>query len=115
MFADIERYADADGRNGATIEEVLGGPINRRSLLAYRRRFDIPEPRVHGGWTTCVRIETAGGHDIVIDCGSGFRVCPYADRWREDVAPAPAEIAEAAMPPVCPIDPRCPHVPQRGM
>ncbi|TVS17293.1 MAG: indole acetimide hydrolase [Gammaproteobacteria bacterium] len=30
----------------------------------------------------------------------------YADRWREDVALAAAEIVEAAMPPVCPIDPR---------
>lgn len=30
----------------------------------------------------------------------------YADRWREDVALAAAEIVESAMPPVCPIDPR---------
>ncbi|MCC5874531.1 MAG: indole acetimide hydrolase [Gammaproteobacteria bacterium] len=30
----------------------------------------------------------------------------YADRWREDVCLQAAEIIEAAMPPVCPIDPR---------
>ena len=30
----------------------------------------------------------------------------YADRWREDVCLEAAEIVEAAMPPVCPIDPR---------
>lgn len=75
VFADLERHTDADGRINATIEDILGGPISRRTLLAYRRRFDVPEPRVYGGWTTCVRIETGDGHDIVLDCGSGFRVC----------------------------------------
>ena len=30
---------------------------------------------MYGGWTTCVRVETADGHDLVFDCGSGFRNC----------------------------------------
>jgi phosphoribosyl 1,2-cyclic phosphodiesterase len=75
VFADLARFADDGGRIHARIEDVLGGPVASRTLAAYAERFDIPEPRVYGGWTTCVRIETADGYDIVFDCGSGFRNC----------------------------------------
>jgi phosphoribosyl 1,2-cyclic phosphodiesterase len=57
------------------VEDVLGGPLNRKTLAAYRRRFEVPEQRVYGGWTTCLHVETADGHDLVFDCGSGFRNC----------------------------------------
>ena len=46
-----------------------------RSTARRYVRTAVPEPRVYGGWTTCFRIETADGYDIVIDCGSGFRIC----------------------------------------
>ncbi|MCC5885680.1 MAG: indole acetimide hydrolase [Gammaproteobacteria bacterium] len=41
-----------------------------------------------------------------IDGGMPRGVQIYADRWREDVCLEAAEIVEAAMPAVCPIDPR---------
>lgn len=74
VFADLASHTDADGRLNVTIEELVGGPPDRRSLRAYRDRFDLPESRVYGGWTTSVRIETADGFDILVDCGSGFRL-----------------------------------------
>lgn len=40
-----------------------------------------------------------------VDGGLPRGVQIYADRWREDVCLEVAEIIEAAMPPVCPIDP----------
>lgn len=58
-----------------TLESLLGSSMNQSSLQAYRRQFALTEPRVYGGWTTCVRVETSDGYDIVLDCGSGFRHC----------------------------------------
>ncbi len=75
VFADLERAAAVEGGLRAGVERLLGGPPSPRALLAYRQSLDLPEPRVYGGWTTCVRVETADGHDIVLDCGSGFRTC----------------------------------------
>jgi len=75
VFDDLRRRADPAGRIGASVEEVLGGPLSRETLAAYAARFDLPEPRAYGGWTTCLRLETADGYDIVFDCGSGFRNC----------------------------------------
>jgi ribonuclease BN (tRNA processing enzyme) len=75
VFEDIARRAGPDGRISATVEDLLGGPLTPRTIAAYADRFDVPEPRVYGGWTTCVRIETADDYDIVLDCGSGFRNC----------------------------------------
>jgi phosphoribosyl 1,2-cyclic phosphodiesterase len=75
VLADLQRRANGDGRLDLSVEELIGGPLDRRTLKHYRSRFDVPEPRVYGGWTTCMRVETACGHDIVFDCGSGFRIC----------------------------------------
>ena len=75
VFADLAQRADDRGRIGASVEDVLGGTVNHDRLEAYANRFDVPEPRVYGGWTTCLYIETADGYDIVFDCGSGFRNC----------------------------------------
>lgn len=75
VFEDIARRAGPDGRIGASVEDLLGGPLTARTIAAYAERFDVPEPRVYGGWTTCIRIETSDDYDIVIDCGSGFRNC----------------------------------------
>jgi phosphoribosyl 1,2-cyclic phosphodiesterase len=75
VFADLGRRADPAGRIGVRVEDVLGGPPDHHTLAAYAARFDLPEPRVYGGWTTCLRLETADGYDIVFDCGSGFRNC----------------------------------------
>jgi phosphoribosyl 1,2-cyclic phosphodiesterase len=75
VFEDLAASAGADGRIGRTVEEILGGPLDQRTLARYAARFSVPEPRVYGGWTTCIRIETADEIDIVFDCGSGFRPC----------------------------------------
>jgi phosphoribosyl 1,2-cyclic phosphodiesterase len=75
VFDDLARHTDGRGELSGTIEDVLGGPPTSRNLLAYAERFQVPEPRVYGGWTTCVWVETGDGFDIVFDCGSGFRNC----------------------------------------
>jgi phosphoribosyl 1,2-cyclic phosphodiesterase len=75
VFADFSQRADQRGRISTSVEEILGGPVNDTTLAAYLERFDVPEPRIYGGWTTCVRIETSDATDIVFDCGSGFRNC----------------------------------------
>jgi len=75
VFADIARHADTSGRLGCSVEDLIGGPLTTRSITSYAERFEVPEPRVYGGWTTCVHIETGDGYDIVLDCGSGFRTC----------------------------------------
>jgi len=75
VFEDLTRRADDRGRIGTSVEEILGGPVSHKTLAAYADQFDVPEPRVYGGWTTCVRLETGDGYDIVFDCGSGFRNC----------------------------------------
>jgi ribonuclease BN (tRNA processing enzyme) len=75
VFEELAREARERGRLPDTVEELLGGPIDWKTLAAYRARFDVPEPRVYGGWTTCLHVETADGHDLVFDCGSGFRNC----------------------------------------
>lgn len=86
VFEDLARRADpATGSIGRTVEEILGGPLSRATLETYRSRFDIPEPKTYGGWTTCLWIETADGHDLVLDCGSGFRNCAKAlqKKWAD--------------------------------
>jgi phosphoribosyl 1,2-cyclic phosphodiesterase len=76
VFEDLKRHADPETQKiQCSVEEILGGPISRPILEAYRQRFVLPEVRSYGGWTTCIWIETADGFDIVIDCGSGFRNC----------------------------------------
>jgi phosphoribosyl 1,2-cyclic phosphodiesterase len=91
IFADLEQYVGKDGRISARVEEIIGGPPTPNNLLNYRDRFNIPSPRVYGGWTTCVHVETADGADIVFDCGSGFRVCAdnlvrkWGDRERREL------------------------------
>lgn len=75
VFADLAAHADPAGRIDARIEDIIGGKVTPQTLAAYADRFDVPEPRVYGGWTTCIRLETADDHDIVLDCGSGFRNC----------------------------------------
>jgi phosphoribosyl 1,2-cyclic phosphodiesterase len=75
VFEDLAKRADASGRITTTIDEVLGGPIGPKTLAAYAERHQTYEPRIYGGWTTCVHVETADGDDIVLDCGSGFRNC----------------------------------------
>jgi phosphoribosyl 1,2-cyclic phosphodiesterase len=75
VFQNLEDNHSTAGKLNCSIEEILGEPLNRQSLTKFRAQFDLPEQRVYGGWTTCFRIETSDGYDIVIDCGSGFRIC----------------------------------------
>ena len=75
VFQHLEQQHSSAGKLDCSIEEILGEPLTRQSLTKFRAQFDLPEQRVYGGWTTCFRIETSDGYDIVIDCGSGFRIC----------------------------------------
>ncbi|MBL9135742.1 MAG: hypothetical protein JNK85_07735 [Verrucomicrobiales bacterium] len=75
IIQDLSRHLDPQGRLSGTIEDILEGPISPRTIARYAGRFDVTEPRVYGGWTTCVRVTTADGFEIVLDCGSGFRIC----------------------------------------
>ena len=75
VFEDLLQHAGPDGAINRSVEQILGGPLETKTLARYASRFSPPEPRVYGGWTTCLRIETADGDDIVFDCGSGFRPC----------------------------------------
>jgi phosphoribosyl 1,2-cyclic phosphodiesterase len=83
VLNDLSARADAAGTISLRIEDLLGGPVAPRSVARYLERFQAQEPRVYGGWTTCVRIETGDGHDIVLDCGSGFRNCArdLQEKW----------------------------------
>jgi phosphoribosyl 1,2-cyclic phosphodiesterase len=92
VFHDLGRHADPDsGEIRFRIEELLGGPVSRKTLRAYRNRFESRVIRSYGGWTTCVGIETADGYDLVLDCGSGFRNCAkdlqtkWADRPKREL------------------------------
>jgi ribonuclease BN (tRNA processing enzyme) len=94
IFDELGRRADpVTGKNSFSVEEVLGGPPDHRRLLEFRRRFEVVEPRMYGGWTTCVRVETPDGYDLVFDCGSGFRNCAkeLQAKWN---AAAPAAARE---------------------
>lgn len=78
VFVDLGRRCDSYGKLRQTLTDILGGPMDRQHLLAYRRTMPFIDPRVYGGWTTCVHVETSDGHDFVLDCGSGFRNCAKA-------------------------------------
>jgi phosphoribosyl 1,2-cyclic phosphodiesterase len=88
VFQDIRSHAGAYNKLDTSVEDIIGGPVNRKTLAKYRKKFSLEEPRVYGGWTTCFRIETSDGYDIVLDCGSGFRICAkdIVTKWgiRED-------------------------------
>lgn len=85
VFEDFAKHLDPKGWLDCSLEDIVGGEISKKTLLSYRRKFNIPQPRVYGGWTTSVHIETADGFDIVLDCGSGFRNCALAlqNKWED--------------------------------
>ncbi len=64
VFDDLERHLDGEGMLRCSVEQLINEPRSKKALLAYRNRMGLPEPRVYGGWTTCVRVETADGHDL---------------------------------------------------
>jgi len=83
VFQELVALTDSQGNLSGRIEDILGAPLSPQALRQFRTRLSLAEPRVYGGWTTCVWIETADGHDIVLDCGSGFRNCAQTlqDKW----------------------------------
>lgn len=85
VFEDLETHISSDNRLDQSLEEYIGGAITKKNLLEYRNRFAINQPRIYGGWTTCIHIETGDGYDIVFDCGSGFRNCAknLQSRWKD--------------------------------
>ncbi len=91
VFADMAKRAQSDGRMGCSIEDILGGKVNRQTLRSYRKQFHIEEARIYGGWTTCFRVETGDDYDIIFDLGSGFRNCAvdlqqkWADRAQRNL------------------------------
>jgi phosphoribosyl 1,2-cyclic phosphodiesterase len=85
VFSRLNEHTSPEGKINVSLEELLGGPANRKNLTAFRETLELSEQRVYGGWTTCFRIETSDGHDIVLDCGSGFRICAedISRKWGE--------------------------------
>jgi len=83
VFEDLSGQFDSEHRMKQSLTDYLGGPINRKTLLKYRQQFETHLPRIYGGWTTCVHVETSDGYDIVFDCGSGFRNCAsdLQEKW----------------------------------
>ncbi len=83
VFEDLDGHISRDNTLDSSLEAYLGGPINRKTLLEYRKKFKIKAQRIYGGWTTCIHIETEEGYDIVFDCGSGFRNCAkdLQEKW----------------------------------
>jgi ribonuclease BN (tRNA processing enzyme) len=75
IFEDIASHIHDGNRLDQSLIDLLNGPPNKKTLLAYRDRMKVPKPRIYGGWTTCIHVETSDGHDLVFDCGSGFRNC----------------------------------------
>jgi len=75
VFADLALHVDSENKLDRSLEDLIGGPINRKTLAEYKKRFVVPAARIYGGWTTCIHVETADGTDLVFDCGSGFRNC----------------------------------------
>lgn len=83
VFHHIEAGSGVANPISKSVEDLLGGEINRKNIAQFRRQFELEERRVYGGWTSCFRIETSDGYDIVFDCGSGFRICAQdiVDKW----------------------------------
>ncbi len=78
MLEEVFKRMEKEQRNGKLdcgVEDIIGGPINQQTLEAYHSSLEHQEQRIYGGWTTCFRIETSDGYDLVFDCGSGFRIC----------------------------------------
>lgn len=85
VFEDLACRFNENNQMDQSLTDYLGGPINRKTLLKYRKKFTTHKPRIYGGWTTCIHVETADGHDIVFDCGSGFRNCAndLQEKWAD--------------------------------
>ena len=83
VFALLKGKGDIQKPIGFTVEELLGGEITTESLSKFREQFELSEQRVYGGWTSCFRVETSDGYDLVFDCGSGFRICAQdiVEKW----------------------------------
>ena len=83
VFQELTGLEDSQGNLSGRIEDILGAPLSPQVLHQFQTRLSLAEPRVYGGWTTCVWIETADGYDIVLDCGSGFRNCAKTlqEKW----------------------------------
>ncbi|MDG1906431.1 MAG: MBL fold metallo-hydrolase [Arenicella sp.] len=82
QYSDIEllkkvftRLSEESDDGVISLNAILNGAPDNESLSRFRDSLDPLEAAVYGGWTTCFRIETSDGYDIVIDCGSGFRQC----------------------------------------
>lgn len=75
VLHELQQETEHGGSRISAIEALLGGSVSAENIANYWLSLDLPEPPSYGGWTSCFRVETADGHDIVFDCGSGFRVC----------------------------------------
>ena len=55
VFNDLKKHSNKEGDIEASIEEVIGGPLNDLTLENYRNSLKLLEQRIYGGWTTCCR------------------------------------------------------------
>ena len=75
VFDKLKNQQNDDGKLACSVEDFLGGSLDKTTLTRFRSSLELQEQAVYGGWTTCFRIETSDGYDLVFDCGSGFRIC----------------------------------------
>ena len=75
MFSLVQRQLNDGVDKGNVVEALLGAPMTQANLLELCTNLAVEEPPSYGGWTSCFRVETADGHDIVFDSGSGYRLC----------------------------------------
>jgi ribonuclease BN (tRNA processing enzyme) len=75
VFEDLALHMDKNNRLSASLNDLIGGTFDRKTITGYIKNLNIPKARIYGGWTTCVHVETSDGYDIVFDSGSGFRNC----------------------------------------
>ena len=75
VFSLMQRQLSDGVDKGNVVEALLGAPMTQANLLELCTNLAVEEPPSYGGWTSCFRVETADGHDIVFDSGSGYRLC----------------------------------------
>ena len=75
IFSMVQSQLDSGTDNSDLVETLIGAPMTQANLEELWATLSAAEPPIYGGWTSCFRIETADGNDIVFDCGSGFRLC----------------------------------------
>ena len=75
VFEDLGRHIDQKNRLDRSLTDLIGGPIDRKTLTPYRKNLMIPQGPDLRRVDDVRSCGDRGRIDIVFDCGSGFRNC----------------------------------------